>query len=272
MTPRRMTEAEYDALEGLRSSHLKVLHERSPAHMREAMLRPRRDTEAFRFGRALHCAVLRPDELDLEWMRGGKHDRRTKEGKLAAQREEEEAQGREILAADDWDRMLEMREAVLAACGDLLSLAPLREYPVVGMMNDVPIKARLDAASPTGMLLDLKTTICASPRAFARSAASFGYLLQLAHYRMTMRIFGLGDGPTLLIACEKERPFATAVYIMDAAQMQRMEDRILQLLDLYRRCRDAGEWPAYDSDIKHLPLPEWAFTGQTELEDMTDAE
>ena len=265
-----MTEEEYDLRPGIRSSWLKVLHEQTPAHMRQAMLSKRRDTDAFRFGRALHCLVLRPQDWDAQFYKAVRHDRRTKEGKLAAEQQERFAAGRTLIDFDDWVRATEMAAEIREAAGFLLDLAPLREHPLFATLEGVPCKARVDAAGPTGVLLDIKTTISAAPRSFARSASVFGYLLQLSFYRLIMRENGFPDGPTIIVAVEKDAPYAAAHYVLLPDQMRRMEDRIRELLRIWERCRLANDYPAFSNDIIPLELPEWAFSGQTGLEDIND--
>ena len=261
-----MTEREYSELPGVRSSWLKVLHTKTPAHLREEIARPERDTEAFRIGRAIHTAVLRPDAWDDEWLVIPRLDRRTKAGKEEAARLATEAGDRYLIDEADAAMVTRIRTEVFAVAGDILRQAPLREWPVVGVIDGVAGKARVDACAPTGLMLDLKSTLSAAPHAFARAAGSYGYLLQMAYYRMLMREMGMDDGPTILIAVEKSAPYAVGLYSLAPEQMAEMEPRIRELLRLYQRCCDDNYWPAYQPEITTLRVPDWAVRG----EDTTD--
>ena len=257
-----MTEAEYDAIPAVRSSWLKVLHTKTPAHLRVAMDRAEADTDAFRLGRAIHTAVLRPEAFADEWIIVPKVDRRTKAGKEEAARIAEAAGDRGTLDEVEGAMVASIVDSVDRSCGDLLRLADLREHPVVADIDGIACKARIDAGSNEGLLLDLKTTLCASPHAFARSAAGYGYLLQMAFYRMVMRASGLAAGPTIIIAVEKSSPYAVAAYALMPDQLDAMEPRVRELLRLYQRCVDDGVWPGYGTEITPLQLRDWAVRGE----------
>ena len=90
---------EYHKGPGLSSSDLKLLA-RSPLHYKTAKAFHPEETNAMRLGTAVHCAILEPDRIDVEYVLAPEGiDRRTKAGK--AQWAELEATGKTILSCEE---------------------------------------------------------------------------------------------------------------------------------------------------------------------------
>jgi hypothetical protein len=49
------------------------------------------------------------------------------------------------------------------------------------------------------------------------------------------------------------------VYRIDDGSIDAGEMQLQQLLDIYRRCSDAGHWPAYPDEVQDIAIPPWAF-------------
>ena len=58
---------------------------RSPAHYREYVAHPPEPTPAMQLGTAFHTALLEPDRFGQSFVVAPKFDRRTKDGKAAAE-------------------------------------------------------------------------------------------------------------------------------------------------------------------------------------------
>ena len=96
-----MTEAEYRAAPGVNKSTLWNLR-RSPAHYKYFLDNPREDTAAYKFGRAVHAAILTPAAYKRDFVVLPESiDRRTKAGKEEYQAFIEASAGKEILSAED---------------------------------------------------------------------------------------------------------------------------------------------------------------------------
>ena len=63
-----MSEADYSAIDALRSSEVKTAARLTLAHLAHSRTKTQEDTDAFLVGRALHCAVLRPDDFASEFL------------------------------------------------------------------------------------------------------------------------------------------------------------------------------------------------------------
>jgi hypothetical protein len=99
-------------------------------------------------------------------------------------------------------------------------------------------------------IVDLKTCQDASPNAFARACATFGYHTQAAHY-----LNGTFAERFVFIAVEKTYPYAVGVYELDAAAMAAGAEQCRIGLQTISDCRAINEWPGYTTtcDTIHSP-------------------
>lgn len=123
-------------------------------------------------------------------------------------------------------------------------------------------RSRFDWIESSRVLVDYKTTACAEPGTFARSAASFGYHMQAAWYLDIAEDLELEPRGFLFIAQEKEPPYLVSVVelVADALDVGRGRNR--RALQMYRDCETSGVWPGYttDTEITSIDLPRWAYT------------
>ena len=250
-----MLNADYHANSALSASGLKELA-KSPAHYRASRIVFREETPAMRLGTAVHCAILEPERFAVEYV-GANLDLRTKDGKAA--RDQYLAAGKTILTSEDYGTVEAMRDAVMShpTAGALLSQGRA-ETSVFADLDDVSCKCRPDWLRDDGIIVDLKTTISASPRDFGRTVANFGYHLQQHHYLATCQAAGLNVTRFLFIAVEKTPPFGVSVNLLDDAALEVAANQHDRLLSLYRECRADDRWPCYPDDICITSLPAWA--------------
>jgi exodeoxyribonuclease VIII len=258
-----LLDAAYRAEPGVSATALLRLA-KSPAHYKWATEHPGPSTPAQLLGTAVHAAVLEPESFSAQF-RVADTDGRTKAGK--EQREAAAAAGVTLFSTDDYADVLGMAGAVLThpIAGKLIDGA--RTEVILrwkDMATEVLCKGRADAVATLDgkpAVVDLKTTGDASPQATARSLGSFGYHIQLAHYRDgVMRQFDLPDRPPcFLVAIEREPPYPVAVYLLDEYTLTAAHTERVRLLALWRRCTERNEWPAYADDaVLPLSLPAWA--------------
>lgn len=257
-----MPEATYRAIPALGSSDVKALL-RSPAHYRAGLEDEPESTEAQVLGTAIHLAVLEPERFEREVVTAPTVDRRTKDGKAAAAAFEQAHAGMLILPADAFDTVRRVADAVRAhpAAGYLLSEGVAEvslqwSDPETG----APAKCRIDWMRPDGLLVDLKSARDASPRGFARACGEYGLHVQAAHYvrgyRQVMRSEPAG---WVLVAVEKERPFAVGVYALGSMSIDAADARVSEAMRRWRDCTASGDWPAYSSMIEPIEVPPWAM-------------
>jgi hypothetical protein len=254
----------YHAADGMSAGGVKAIL-RSAAHFRESRLHPSKPTPAQVFGTAVHDGVLEPDTFAQRVVVAPDVNKRTNAGKDELAAFNAAHPGAIVLSPDDFARVRRCVDAVRAHDGAAYLLnGAEREVSLFwrDKQFDVPCRCRYDAFHFARMeTADIKTTTDASPEAFARSAATFSYHVQAAHYLSgaehvvdeTPRVFAF-------ICVESEPPHAVAVYAMDAAAILAGQALANRALERYAAARAADAWPSYPVTIQTLALPRWALT------------
>ncbi len=214
----------------------------SAAHYHAWLTGEDEDTPAMRFGRAFHTAALEPQKYAPR--SNTKKDR------------------------DDAEAIAGMVESIKRheIAGSLLRGALSTrgtEVTLVWEAAGVPCKGRLDAYlldSPLGRCaFDLKSTSDASPEAFARSVANYGYDRQEAFYSDGCAALGEPLDAFIFIAVEKVPPYAVAVYQLPATWVESGRRSIARDIQTLATCCASGEFPGYSNEIVTLEPPRWAL-------------
>ena len=244
------------------SNSLLTQLKRSPAHLMEALKNPTPPTPAMRLGSAFHVATLEPEKFDKFWARGSELKGTTKEGKAAQKERSLQFSPDKILKPADYDTVCSMRDSVLghSVAGELLEGA---KTEVVAIWKDeatgISCKAKSDALpKDDGYLLDLKSTVDASPEHMAKAIHNFGYYRQAAWYTSPFET----RSDFYMICCEKKSPFAVAVYWVRESAVRQGHHEVRELLSRWAECIEAfghdGEWPGYEEVVHEIDLPVWA--------------
>lgn len=272
-----------------------VLLKRSPAHLREHILRDSAETDALRFGSAAHMAVLEPELFSVRYARkeqcaahtdGGEGPRCRSQGKyltatgrvLCGTHYDGEEQLNDttiLLAPEQYAACLAMRRVfagklkasgLLEGAGEFeLSLVwhERVEVTVEGEVVEVtvPCKARIDRYSAVGggTLGDMKTTTDASRYKFERAIFRYFYHTQGWFYMRGARAVNLPARHFAILAAEKEPPYEVNVYRLTEGALDAGGEVALQLLKLYARCQHTSTWPGYQDRVQDIALPDWAW-------------
>lgn len=209
----------------------------------------------FEWGHAVHELVLGkgPGIIQIDY-----DDWRSKTAR--EERDAAIAEGRTPLLYEEYGRALDCADAVrqhpLAA--KLLDHLDHAEITAIWDDDDIQRKAKLDGICGR-FGIDLKTTQNAATDAFGRSAGTYAYASQDAWYRDALRTcFDIADPKFLFVVVEKHPPYLVNVIELDPYDVELGGRRNRAALDLYRRCRDRDEWPAYGDGINVAQLPRWA--------------
>lgn len=249
-----LPEASYHARPELSSTGARRLLE-SPAKFRWAQTHPV-FKETFDVGSAIHKKVLGTGsnviELDFP-------DWRTAAARAA--RDEARANGDAPILVKDMVEINACAEAVLAhpKARSLLEQATARMEASVFATDPttgVDIRARFDVLADVSA--DLKTTVDASPKGFAKSAASYGYHVQQAHYLDALQLVTGERRPFTFIAVEKEPPYLVGVYMLDVifTDMGITAARVAR--EIFAECSASDVWPGYSDSTQLLMPPVWA--------------
>lgn len=240
---------------------------RSPAHYQEYVSNPPEPTPAMQLGTAFHTALLEHDRFSQTFVAAPKFDRRTKEGKAAAEAWEVENAGKTALAAEQMAFIEEMVVSVRCHAGaDRLLAEGVAEMSTfwIDRETGVECKCRPDfllmAKETVTGIVDVKTCCDASADGFARAIATLGYDVQAAFYQDGLKAVTGRTIPFYFIAVEKETPFAVAAYKASDEVIEVGRAKYRGALQLLRWCRENDRWPAYqpNGEIESINLPRWA--------------
>lgn len=255
-----MPEDEYHNGPEISKTGLWTLHSKTPFHYRYG---ERKETQPLEFGRAAHCSILEPDYFGDRYA-WGPDDRRGK--KWVERREQAGLEGKTLLTSSDWQRCIQMRDAVYK------QLPLIRKLIQRGTDNEVSLywddeetgercRSRIDVVSgPSRVLADLKTAGDASPFSWSRSVQTYGYHVQSAMYRAGWFAVTGEHMPFFFIVVEKEPPYACALYEIEPVASEIGERIFRQALNRYHECKVNNEWPAWGFGINASALPRWAYT------------
>lgn len=263
---RGMPFRDYLAVPALSNSGLKLLA-KSPRHYAASFDPERPDAEpsdAMRRGTLLHTMALEPHAVAQRYrVKPAAMNFTTKDGK--AWRDATPA-GVEIVSEAE-HRAACVQARNLRQLPELAALLGAGEAEVSFFWLDeetgVHCKARADwvfaSASGGVVLLDLKTTEDATPEAFGRSCARYGYHRQAAWYTDGWRQATGGDVLGFVFgAVESAWPHDAVPYMLDDAALAKAREQIAGLLQLHSQCERTGHWPGIASEITTLSLPAWA--------------
>ncbi|CAK0773445.1 Exodeoxyribonuclease VIII [Gammaproteobacteria bacterium] len=251
---------DYHAMPRLSSSDVRRLL-RSPAHYQAGLIATE-DTEAMRFGRALHASILEPETFTDHFAVAPKCDKRTKEGKATWSEFQDTHQGKEIISVDDILTISIMRESIrLHPVASHAFTGGSAELTALWDCNGHPCQARFDYLKRSrGVAFDLKSTCDASPEGFSKSIATFGYHIQAAWYAMGFKaVTGEDLADFVFIAIEKTAPYAVAAYRLDDEAMQIGKHQCLRALKILETCKADDHWPGYGDNLQGITLPRWAM-------------
>lgn len=147
---------QYDAIDAVNQSALKVLIERSPAHFKYAKENPEPPTDALRFGQAVHLACYEPARFAAEVVMMPEFNRKSNAGKAEAAAWEAANAGKLAIDAEEYATLAAMQKAVQAhpAASKLIGKAGHREASMVWRDADTGVlcKGRADHSELGGSL------------------------------------------------------------------------------------------------------------------------
>lgn len=252
-----MTEKEYRAAEGVNKSTLWNLR-RSPAHYKYFLENPPEDTPTFRFGRAVHAAILTPTAYKRHFAVIPEGiDRRTKAGKEEYQSFLEASAGKEIISAEDAQTIKGIVRAFKKNRDAVELLKGTKREKAMFWTDDNGIlcKCRIDAYK-AGIMIDLKTAADAETDTFSKEALRYGYDVQAAHYMDAYRHKESSVSPEwYFIVIEKAEPYSINILKADIGFLDYGYMRRQELIEKLKACQESGSFPGYG--INDLLLPAW---------------
>jgi hypothetical protein len=240
---------------------------RSPVHFLDA-ISSQEETAALRLGKAVHTAVLEPEIFKSTYKVQPKFDRRTKDGKTAADLWEKENQGCEFISDDEMDGIHGIVSAIATHAGATSMLSKgVFEKTVLWTHEETGILCKIrpdclvtDDRGEIVAAIDLKTTQNAEKRKFAKSMADYGYDLQAAFYTDGLKKVIGREVPFFFLAVESKAPHGVALYKTGERTIEVGRKKYSDALALLKWCRENQSWPSYQvfGEAEEIDIPFWA--------------
>ena len=197
-----------------------------------------------------------------EYVLAPKLDKRTKDGKDAAAKWDEENVGKIPLSADQLDTLAAMRVSIFNHAGAVNLLSKGEAETSLFWTDEytgLQCRIRPDWMFNSG-IADLKSCITASREGFSKAVANFGYDIQAAFYIDGMKAVTGKSVDFYFIAVEKTSPFSTACYKASQEMIEVGRAKYRGALELLKWCRENNRYPGYQpgGEIETIDLPRWA--------------
>jgi exodeoxyribonuclease VIII len=254
----------YFAQQAVSNSLLKHM-DKSPAHglayQNRAYEKP---TPAQKLGKLIHKAILEPSRIKGIPVKPKGLNLSTKAGiewKTALA-------GADYITTDEYEMLLGIGKSILSHkdAAALLKSKGKVEHSLFAIDEEtkLPLKARIDWLSDSNFLLDIKSTVTASPdqHGFVKQMALMRYHVQAAFYLDMCARLEVPVQAFTFVAVEKEPPYAVTLIQLDDLSITKGREEYRRLLNLYKKCQDEGHWPAYSDKIELVSLPDWALRKQ----------
>jgi PDDEXK-like domain of unknown function (DUF3799) len=226
----------------------------------------RESTPAMILGSSFHTLILEPDlwgDIYTVMPRKvllrdvGREEYDANEHRIEATRQN--LSKKIIITHDCYDTLIEMEKKVLSNKQAMQLLENARIENSFFWQDEhsgLNLKCRPDVLHDN-MIIDLKTTSNASPRAFQREMVDYGYHIQFAMIRDAIEIVeGRRINNCINIVIETKYPYNMAIYIIDGFALDEGEFKYRQIcLDL-KNAIEENKWQDYG--IQTISLPKWA--------------
>ena len=249
------------------------------------------ETNAMRMGSGAHALLLEPDQfqerfcvmpdfhLSVDNLRESKYkgepdEERQTNSKATKFYKQKVAlfvadnPGKTIIGQTQYDQCLRAIESIWARpkMRELVE-SSAKEVTIYGEICGVECKGRLDLLNKT-TIADLKTTPNVHKKAFGRIFSNLNYAFKLAFYRELVRQNWGGELSVELITQELTGDFDNALVPVPGIVLDNAWDRVVEVMQAYKRCLETGVWPGVDGgkDYYELDIPNWAMDGDEEFD------
>ena len=277
---RDMSNEDYHGSFGFSSSQLKVLIEKTPAHLLQSFSDKKHPTDNMNLGTAVHTLVLEPEKFEDEIAVMPVLNLRTKDGRAQRDNFEADNVGKTTIKESDLPKALAMAESVRSHPMAALLLEDIVvESSVYWWYRSMDpdddsqyksmLKVRPDALSVAHpVIIDLKTRADASYSGFIKAIQNFYYHVSAAMYlegvnqcRELLSDIGYFAYTKFVFVCvENTPPYCTALYELPPEYLDLGKTLYRRSLRTLRTGLEE-DWPGYPEEIRMIEPPSWASRG-----------
>ncbi|HHO42818.1 MAG TPA: hypothetical protein ENN12_05650 [Epsilonproteobacteria bacterium] len=215
-------------------------------------------------GSALHKLVLEKEDFYKEFAVAPDANKRTIAGREEFEDFMEANKGKRILTKQDFELCEAMAEAVLQSPSANILQGGVAEASFFGEIDGVKTRCRPDYYNEDlGLVIDLKTTDDASPDAFSKTIANYGYYIQAPFYLDTLKSAGYKADKFLFVVVSKKEPHMVGFYTIDQVAMDFGRSEYKRAFEIYKNIKDYDVPFFKDMTtgevVQTLTLPNYAF-------------
>jgi hypothetical protein len=247
------------------STFLRTLLDKSPMHAMYEKTVKKDHSRARELGSLIHTLVLEPEEVEARY---GVYDGdfRTKEAK--AMKADFESRGITVVKSDVMAQAESCRDALKSHLQyNKLFGEGKAEVSLFAAVNSVLVKSRPDFWNTNkGWMIDLKTSVDASPKVIGRKITDLGYHLQAClALRVYEAVFEKPANAYLWVFVEPEAPHGITIAEMNK-EMKQLGDAVLdKALALYEKCLETGKYQGYDPNVLKVSPSPWDWNKVDEV-------
>jgi hypothetical protein len=240
---------DYKAVNNTALSYLK----RGSGHYWAFLEGKSKQTQAMRFGIALHEGILEPHKFDERAVIKLENKGAGIRAKIQKQVQDCEAEKKLLLSASEFE-VLKGISKVLHEDNFVINLLEKAkiEFPLAWDYKDFHCKGRLDGIVQSKAIFDFKFVADATPHIFMHKAKYYGYHRQAFWYKTGALSHGLIDyhSPYYIIAVEKVYPFAYSVIEVTESILQEGKKEADYLLENLKKVQEENnKSPFYENKI-----------------------
>jgi len=222
----------------------------------------KKETDAMRFGQALHAAVLEPDTVEDRFVvlpegmvRNAKH---AKYQDFMAEHE-----GKTVLTAAQGERLGATMASVRTNTMLLGLLRGLQTEVSMfwGKEAGIKLRGRLDGHSePQALLVDLKSIQAVDDRTIQRQFSAFKYPAQQALYQAGAAKCGLDFRGFLFVVIATEAPFDVRMIKLTEKDLEIGWLQVKSWMERLAACQVTQLWPGHGNQVDVIEMPPWYGT------------
>ena len=248
----------YHADEGYSSSQVKKAL-KSMGHLGVKI----KQTDSMILGTAVHTFILEGDKkFYSEFAVSPKFDKRTKQGKADSLAFNIEADGKQVITEDKFDKIRRMSDSFYDhPIASNLLLNGMAEQSIYYIDEETGLQCKVRPDYLSDYIVDLKTSASADPSEFSKTCANFGYHISAAMYMDGVRQT-LERVPTAFyfIVVENQEPFTTEVFVASSEMLEFGHSQYRKGLERIRAYDEGLIDDSYSNGkVNDLNLPKWAY-------------
>jgi len=245
------------------SSDVKEVAKTSTLHWALKQGKPRKETPAMLKGTCVHALILEPEKDLITTYDGIRRGKDWDKAKAAADKA-----GKIIVKFDELDEYKGIAAAAFQTCPELLKFVQQPNFVAEASIftecdvTGLPIKVRPDGllmpkdSDGKAIVLDVKTTVDASPEGFPRQISKYLYNVQASFYMNALRCAGIPCERFIFAAVDSDTGI-TVLHELSEMYLKYSENMMYEAMHKLADARSSGKFDTGWTGVNTVHLPSW---------------